>query len=172
MKLSKIERQILVNQFTILAQLIPSDRDYYKRCQDVFKNGYALEYAFHIKVDEEVDEETCTFVRRVLSMFDDIQRVLDRDDSLAKREPGALFMGFDGNNEPAHLGYLRFLFEEGFAYLLRSNPHDLNSHMPTRDIYARMLHVYDKYANDYGAPDLTQEQAREIIAARIHPDNR
>ncbi|EGY26448.1 hypothetical protein DA2_1441 [Desulfovibrio sp. A2] len=44
--------------------------------------------------------------------------------------------------------------------------------MPTLALYARMLRVYDKYATDYGAPDLTPEQAREILAARTHPDSR
>lgn len=176
MKLSKIERQILINQFTILAQLIPSEQNYYNSCKEVFQNGYTLEYEDIIKVNAEVDEATCKFVRRVLSMFDDIQRVLGRDDSLAKRDPGALFMGFDGNNEPDHLGYLRFFCGNEsmprYTDLRCTTDRGWNSHAPMLDVYARMLRVYDKYANDYGAPDLTQEQAREILAARIHPDSR
>ncbi|HEU6437772.1 MAG TPA: YfbU family protein [Nitratidesulfovibrio sp.] len=176
MKLSKIERQILVNQFTILEQLIPNEQEHYRRCKEVFQNGYTLDYERHMSVSDETDEYTCRFVRRALSMFDDIQRVFGRDEALAEREPGALFNGFDGNNEPAHLGYLRFFCGDEsmprYTDLRCTSPRDWNSHMPTLDVYARMLRVYDKYANEYGAPDLTQEQAREIIAARIHPDSR
>lgn len=135
MKLTRVERLILANQFEILGLLKPEDAKHYQRRQDAVACGYALEYewiADHV-YEKEFSETDCRFVVDVLSMYDALQ--------LAETSSRTAFPGFDGNNESSHMAYARHFMNDApprfeglkFAY------DGLNAHMPTLDRYSRML---------------------------------
>ena len=146
--------------------------------------GYSI---FYPKADigpsDEMSEEDMRFVMDILDMYRWLQfsyRELDdkdKDDQLAER---VKFRGFDGNASDGYLAFTRFL-QENNRWLdleLATDNDGLNSHMPVNDMYARMLSEYKKYkwrgleVDLSGPKPLTLEQLKEIIDARIHPDNR
>lgn len=175
MKLSKVERLMLANQYKILELLDPGEAAYYRRMQQVFEAGYEIEYDWsiqHVYDDEHVlSREECLYVIHVMSMYEALQRSYN---ALANKEGleehSVLFPGFDGNNEGQYLGYASFAREQDgkFSYL-RLSGNDLNSHFPTRDMYQRMMSRWIHLGKRY---ELTRDELKSIIDERIHPDNR
>jgi uncharacterized protein YfbU (UPF0304 family) len=81
------------------------------------------------------------------------------------------FLGFDGNNETEHLGVARFLIErlDRFAHF---KGRDLNSHMPSLDIYGRMLAVYKTTRSTLADRRMGADEIIALLKAKIHPSRR
>jgi uncharacterized protein len=77
------------------------------------------------------------------------------------------FPGFDGNNEAELLEFASALRKHG-RFVSTIGPAAKNSHMPTYDMYARMIRKWEKI----GKPRFpyTREHIIAILEARIHPD--
>src|SRR5829696_4258489 len=116
MDLSRKERLLLWNQYSILEVLQPTEAKHYEKLKTILERGYKLDYddlCPHIE-DDEFPEEGALEVIRILAMFQVIQ------DSLGKiggKVDGVddwtlQFAGFDGNNEVEQLAYLRFLVKQ------------------------------------------------------------
>jgi len=173
MTLSKLERLMLHNQYKILEHLDPDNADHYVKMQEVLENGYELEYGpktEHIR-ELGMSEEACTFVIKVMSMYDAIQRSYSTvGDQTGISEDATVFAGFDGNNEAEYLAYVRFLMErdDKFTYL-KVGGDNLNSHSPTLEMYRRMKTEWEQLDEKY---DLSSDELRRVVNARFHPNMR
>jgi uncharacterized protein len=141
MGLTRKERLLLWNQYSILEILKP-DAEHYQKLKTILERGYCLHYNdLWPHIDEgDFPEEAAREVISILEMFEVIQ------DSLANAEGFddcmLHFAGFDANNELAQLEYLRFLVDrqERFQHVVKLS--DYNSHVPLLDSYREMLARY------------------------------
>jgi uncharacterized protein YfbU (UPF0304 family) len=120
------------------------------------------------------------FVLDALDMWDVLERTheglspADQAEFLRlspKSDHGVSFFGFDGNHgEEYSIAHILINKMEKWS---RFAGRDLNSHMPTVDIYSRMLEVYRPLhdQNPYQAT-LSPQGLAAVMNARIHPDNR
>lgn len=72
------------------------------------------------------------------------------------------FRGFDGNYETEYMGIAEFLVND-LKRFSTFKERDLNSHMPSLDIYGRMLAVYKPIRNSHDFDLLNAEQIIEIL---------
>jgi uncharacterized protein YfbU (UPF0304 family) len=74
-RLSKKERRILINQYTILEKLTeksnPDDSRHYGKLMSILANGYELKYhELYDWIADPVSAETCSEIEDILVMFD------------------------------------------------------------------------------------------------------
>lgn len=128
---------------------------------------WALPGVFHGHEDEPKD---LRYVQNVLDMWDRLERGFGRlpkpDQEAVLRQAGShagdvRFFGFDGNNESSLLGIATFLVNEMDRWS-RFKGRDLNSHMPTRSIYERMLTVFEPMRRSFNG-DLTAAQITALL---------
>ncbi|SRR6266516_3680182 len=152
MKLTKIERWILANQYNILEKLYPDEKEYYSKCREILENGYEYHYdeiSQHIYKDSDtMSSEASQEVLDILHMFSDLKRSYDALKDNSGIEKHLLnFHGFDGNDhlEVKYLGYARFFCNsDGGRCKELDKGDDFNSHMPTLDRYRSMLAEWKK----------------------------
>lgn len=179
MKLSKVDRLTLWNQYEVLKFSNPKEAKQYKRYQKILENGYEYDYeGLSIQIDEDgMGRDDSLFVIDVLAMYDALQYATKEGKfTIAKDSAHFLtFMGFDGNNEAKFLGYTRFFREDGSFSSLDVISKDLNSHMPVIGAYQRMLAEWRKrFSGDLFLDwqKLTEADVNAILAAHIHPSKR
>ncbi|WP_144499262.1 YfbU family protein [Bacillus sp. FDAARGOS_235] len=166
MKLTKSERLILINQYTILGKLYPEDKTHSYN-KEILINGYTSNYdELFDGLHEDVPEEVCKEVWDILQMhrslkfsFDDLE---DKGDL---KENDIKFQGFDGNDETDYMVYAKFIIHDMDRYKELKNEHcDYNTHFPTLSKYKRMVsnwkNISDRYNNK-----LSLEQLKSIINA-------
>lgn len=171
MKLSRIERLILLNQYHILEALYPEQKEYFERAQEAIGEGYELEYeslAQHVYDDKDtLNEEQCREVTKILSMFDALRVSYNaQEDKTGIEEESITFRGFDGNDrvESAYLGYVRYLTSGGkFKELSKGG--DFNSHMGMLSNYRDMLEKYQNIETERRFK-MTREDIIQITSAR------
>jgi uncharacterized protein YfbU (UPF0304 family) len=128
MKISKVERTILLNQFRILEKVDPDGG--WEASVKVFDRGFAAEYEDHLAAGDEISEEICDECAEIMEMFR----------SLANAGSKTRFEGFDGNNETSYLSYVRHLWEtDRFTESKHDDIDGGNSHFPMLSRYRRML---------------------------------
>ena len=192
--LSLVERRILANQHRILAKLEEDkyEIEHHQQLALALEQGWTAEYpeGFNIFYPE-LSRRDCTFVMDVLDMYRVIRASLrelpekERKAIEKESEVALTHAGFDFNDpkESPLSGYVEHLIGTGrwkeLSDLFGSNaPEGGNSHMPTADVYRRMLEVFQpswkRAMNDNRtSPDrLTGDEIRAVFAARIHPENR
>ena len=162
MTLSKIERQMLLNQFLILAKLDPNEAESYSRYAKSLAEGYTADYDFLGYLSDELDVDQCNFVYAVLGMYQSLSsswELLSNKDGITLAS--VTYRGFDGNNETQHMGYSRFVVEDckKFTYLGIA---DHNSHMEMIPAYELMLEQLKKYNNPR---TLTAVKIKEVTHA-------
>lgn len=165
MMLTKIERQMLINQFEIRKKLEATGD--YDRLITILQEGYTIWYSDAVSgVADDVPESDCKFVRDVLSMFRMIEWYKQDSGDALEGELFSHFVGFDGNNEGQLLGFAQFEIErknnwdEQKPYAKHTD--GFNSHMPTRQIYERMLLVYNSLGS---RRRLTKDDVLKILGA-------
>lgn len=79
------------------------------------------------------------------------------------------FPGFDGNNECEYLSFASALLKD-HRYVHVLGQIVKNSHMPSIDIYSRMIREWQNLG-DKDFP-LSKDQILKVLEARIHPSNR
>ena len=169
MKLTKLERRILINQLEILKHLDKEAQDYEERIT-ILREGYSFRYEEAVGgVWDEVSESEYAFVLEVLSMFRMIEWYKeDSGDTLS----GALFShfaGFDRNYEGTLLRTAKFEirrennWDEQKKYEHKTDR--FNSHCPLRPTYERMLAVFKTFPTER----LTGDQVTAILAAAEAP---
>jgi uncharacterized protein YfbU (UPF0304 family) len=170
-KLSPVERAILINQFKILGA-VQGEADAYQHTIDVLSNGYELEYDDHIDgFGEPLPEEECQFVQNILWIYYLMKLAKNKtavDNAGGDRDEGGRlrlenfepkFPGFDGNDQPMHLGYAKHLIEKDGKFI--EHKHYLNSHGSQPD-YREMVELWQTW----GSPsNLTEAQTDELLAA-------
>ena len=144
--INTVQRQILVNQFRILAKL-ENDQSYETKAK-ILENGYSGRYWEVFKgLSEEVPASICQETEEILNIF----RVLrNRIAELSDQEKAGLnlrkisFDGFDANHSENHYDYFIFMVEElGLWEEFKNGP--FNSHSITSiDKYRRIVALFKK----------------------------
>jgi uncharacterized protein YfbU (UPF0304 family) len=78
------------------------------------------------------------------------------------------FIGFDGNNESELMGIARFLIDD-MERFTSFKGRELNSHMPTRSMYRRMLSVFEPIRKTLVGVELSADQLITILNAKKYP---
>lgn len=170
MNLTRTERWTLANQYRILEALYPDEAENMRHAREALQEGFAGEYETldnHIyDGPDTMTKEQCREVLDIFRMFSQIHFSLEKLEDKTGIDLGMLtFSGFDGNNETGHMSYARFL----------KGPHgdnwpeftgDLNSHMPSLDVYRRQLAEWKGRSDEMY---LTQEDLQAIAAAARYP---
>lgn len=172
MKLSRVERLILANQYRILEALYPDEAESYANRREAIENGYEMHYrwqAEHIyDGDDVMTEEESREVLDILDMF----AALKRSQSLVADDASVeswhlTFSGFDGNNETKQMAYARYFCGlNGGRYTELDRGDNFNSHMPSLERYRRQLREWRKSADPHS---LTKEDVIRIAAAAPYP---
>jgi uncharacterized protein YfbU (UPF0304 family) len=169
LKLSKLERLILSNQYRILEKLDPEEAKYYEQSRKAIEKGYTLHYddlteMFH----DELSEEACEEVINILSMYSAlIFSFKSLKDKNGIDEDDIKFRGFDGNDsvEAKMMGYAKYFMNDLDRFDgLRDNSKfpNYNSHCPMLNSYRRMLDVWGICSNKN---ELSKEDIIRIIEA-------
>jgi uncharacterized protein YfbU (UPF0304 family) len=139
----------------------------------ILQNGYHEELYNHevLVLSEPLTEDEARFVYNVLELFSKLQLSYEQLSPEARQgldKKAVRFRGFDGNNESALMGFARFLVEKLGRWSNLDRAHDLNSHMPTRAGYSRMLKAAPNvdWALDQG---YSADQINAILDAWKHP---
>lgn len=175
MDLSRAERWVLSNQYRILELIDEENAESHRHAQEILQCGYELCYGWiceHIYEEKDVlTNDQCKFVLDVMTMYDAMQHAYDRMDDKSGIDPHDVkFPGFDGNNETQYMAFARFFCEGKDRFTgLRKGFDGFNSHLPTLDMYGRMLPAWKMSQNKY---DLTKDDLIRITEASVHPDNR
>ena len=129
---------------------------------------------FHGRADTP---EVVSEVVNILSMWDSIER---RYEQLPTKEKETVdlevhpfgdpvrFRGFDGNYEGEHLGVAYFLVDDMDRFA-RFKGRDLNSHVPTVDVYRRMLRVSERMRHTAKGDGLGRSPIVELLNANFPP---
>jgi uncharacterized protein YfbU (UPF0304 family) len=182
MKLSRIERWILSNQYKILEQLDSERADQYAFCRNAINHGYEADYDW---IADDVSDQSdglssaaCGEVLDILEMYSDLQRGFDAlDDKSAIREYEINFPGFDGHNESKRVGYCRHVCGGRGRYHDLRRPMDWDSHRPLIDAYRRMLAVWrpireSVHQGRRGTDPLNRREMLEILITAPGPESK
>lgn len=169
MKLTKIERLLISNQFRILSLLDETNKDQHILNAEITEHGYEGFYDEIFEgIYDGISEEVCEETVEMLNMFRTINNYVD---TLTDEQKKTLnlerikFEGFDGNNDQ-HYHFLRFLVEKAGRYEEYKGTY-INSHSSfSLGKYRKMLVVYRQFieANDY---TLNLVGLKEIIASIV-----
>lgn len=168
MKLTKVERLILSNQYMILAKLYPDDEEQYINDREIVTSGYVYNYdSLFDVIEEEFSHDQCRYVLDILEMH---RTLLFSFNELKESDRDGLdlsdvkFRGFDGNNDGKCLAYTEFFIDRLQRYGELQNPGGYNSHSNTSYRYRPMLNKWRFYGGS-GAR-LNAAQIKEILNAK------
>lgn len=171
LKLTDKERLILANQYEIMSMLDKHSSEYYLLMSETLKAGHKWLYEqFFDSLSENLSDEDAQHVLKILGIYSDLRDSYSKlDDKSGIDKSNLNFPGFDGNNESEYLGFANNLLKHG-RFKETLNETAINSHMPTTDIYKRMIACWE----NLGAPHYpySKEIIEKILASRTHPDRR
>ncbi|MNJ26233.1 hypothetical protein D3C77_207030 [compost metagenome] len=135
-------------------------------------NGWALSHAFPEMFLHEPQPANVKYVMDVLDLWQMVELAY-QDLSEEERAQQAFsasdvkFPGFDGNNESELLS-IALVLTEDLGKWAHFKGRVMNSHMPTTDLYKRML---EELSVQRGAYDweLNSDQLQAVMRSRIHP---
>lgn len=170
MKLSKIERLILSNQFRILEALYPDDTEYFKSKEKALNEGFELHYD---DLSEELSndvlsEDDCREVLDILDMYRALTFSYESLEDKSGIDPYYLkFRGFDLNDEYEckRLSYVNYFINDlhRFEELKYGQKYtDFNSHSEMMEIYKKMLTRWESLDKNY---NLSKQKIIEILEA-------
>jgi uncharacterized protein len=175
-KFSDGEKALLIMMREILRHLeIDSECDAEFLAKVIYGGHYwapkwDMQGLFH---DEEDDPNDVHFVVDVMVMWDHIERgyakLSKQDKKRVEKDAHPFgtdvhFRGFDGNNESSLMGIARFLVREMDRFAEFAD-RELNSHMPTVDMYRRMLKVFTPMRSALAGSGLNATQLVRVLKA-------
>ena len=163
MKLTRVERWMLANQYRILERLDPENRKDHETCRMALEAGYELSYDTCAETIYEtvLSADECKEVLAILNMFRALRHSMEESTDKTGIDLRAVqFDGFDGNNETKQLAYVEFLCTRQNRF---SELNVRNSHMPVLDGYRSMRRVWESCVNKYQP---TKEEIVAIAKAR------
>ncbi|HBJ1652010.1 YfbU family protein [Clostridium botulinum] len=169
MKLSKVERLILANQFKILEALYPDDEKYYSNSRIALEEGFESHYdnCFEVLSENELTSEECDEVIEILNMYRAItfsyQKLKDKEDI---DEDEVKFEGFDLNdeNEGKRVIYTRYFINDldRFEELKYGDKYaDFNSHSIMLPTYRNRLGKWKQLEKSF---NLSKDEIIEITS--------
>jgi len=168
MELSRVERWILSNQFSILEILNPNEAASYKEVREAIEQGYEFHYdgftQYIYDGDNIMTIDESLLVIDVLDTFSELQRAYQGLSDKSGIENGRLrFFGFDGNHETKYMAYARYFCETGGGrFTSLDHSEDFNSHAPSLDRYRRMVEQWKVSSDKH---DLQKDDIVRIISA-------
>jgi uncharacterized protein YfbU (UPF0304 family) len=160
---------MLANQYEILSEL-RSDSSYAELAENL-RDGHEWLYSQHFDyISPVLSESQVEHVLAILGIYGDMRSSFDElSDKSGIEESQLTFPGFDGNNEAELLSFAGAL-RKARRFETTLGKRELNSHMPTTATYQRMIEKW----RELGSPNYpyNKQTIVEILAARIHPDNR
>ncbi|WP_415753826.1 YfbU family protein [Pseudomonas leptonychotis] len=169
LELTDKERLILANQYEIMAML--NDDENYALMSETLKAGHKWLYDQYFEsLSDNLPDSQVQYVLTILGIYGDLQASYEELTDKSNIDKTALtFPGFDGNNECELLSFTDSLIKHRrFESTLGKNSR--NSHMPTSEIYARMIQRWNELESPTYPYD--KETIQEILSARTHPENR
>ena len=109
--MTRIERQLLINQFKILALLDGENRYEHDQKVQWLESGLPGFYEEVFSGREEIAEEIEKETGDILSMFKHLEYAVALLPADQQEQFSFSFKGFDGNNDP-HYSVARFLIEQ------------------------------------------------------------
>jgi len=181
--MSPVERQILLLQHQILANLNTGDGDHHRRMVEVLTQGFTIEYEDLFTPYAELSKDDCKLVFDILDMFRVMKASLKKLPEPEQNELASdyrytvTFQGFDGNDarEGKMASYVTFLQTTDRWTELREDVDAAdggNSHAQLLPLYRAMLDVYRPIWGEVvrgGGPTgyhLSAEQLRRVAKAR------
>jgi uncharacterized protein YfbU (UPF0304 family) len=82
------------------------------------------------------------------------------------------FLGFGENFESEYISAMKFYVNHLDSFQHFKGRTNLNAHIPTLDMYRRMLLVFEPILNQVLNLNFTSEQIAQVIAEAVHPENR
>jgi len=151
MKLSRIERWMLANQYRILEKLYPDEAKEYAHNREAIEYGYELEYGHIIEhiYEQGLSEEECREVKDIMAMFSSLKASYNQLEDKSGIDEGKLaFRGFSGNDETMQMAYAQYLYQSrSFRDLEHGD--DFNSHFPMLSSYRKMLSEWKNSENEH-----------------------
>ena len=162
--LTKTERLILFNQYSILSELAnnagdKNTADIYEAYKTILVDGYKYEYSqLFDDFGEELSKTKSNFVRNVLKMYRaiyDKARTLSPEEKERYGEHKLKFHGFDGNEETEYFLYCKFIIEDmgEYAEIYENGKNGLNSHCNTINYYNKLLKIWMNAGKPYELSD-------------------
>jgi len=165
--LTDTERLILANQYEILAKLDPDDEAHYTQLAKNLRAGHKWLYSKAFEsVSRVVDDDTHEFVYTILRIYGELKSSLEElDDKTGIDASLVNWPGFDGNSEVELLSLTGALIEADQFTSILGKP-AINSHIPTVEVYRRMVSRWKAL----GSPHYpySKDQIQNILAARRH----
>jgi uncharacterized protein YfbU (UPF0304 family) len=170
MKLSKLERAMVINQLEIRKALTPTARDF-DQAIEILHSGYEIFYDEAIgHLFQPMSEDASNVVFEVLEMYRAIERFHDANpgDNAVAELHDAHFRGFDGNNEVTYMAFTRFLikvqgkYQEQLKY--EKDTDGFNSHWPMLSTYLEYLSRWKELGD--ARFKLTREQVIAILSEK------
>jgi uncharacterized protein YfbU (UPF0304 family) len=134
--------------------------------------GWEMSGVFHGHVDKR---SQVSFVVDVLDMWSFLEEAFDKLDEKGKvalEEAAGVFgkdvrfPGFDGNNETEYMSIARFMITDLSRFSrFADRKHDLNSHHPTLDTYARMYRAFEPIRKGLIGRSMTGDEMATVINA-------
>lgn len=163
MKLSLKEKWIMYNQLEILKLLNPNDAKYYEEQIGVLENGCEKDCNELFSFLQGTTNEVASEVYDILDMFRILNNSYNKLSNVTDIEKDdVLFSGFDGNEEPSHYNYAKWLIEGRNLYKEFANC-ELNSHYNRLDYYREMLYRFNTINAKKNTQLLTLEEIKSII---------
>jgi uncharacterized protein len=168
-ELTDNERFFLANQYEILAAL--KNDDHYAQIARSFMYGHKFLYQPILdQLSENLPQTDVNHVLAILNICEGIKDSYDKlSDNSGIEEHSIEFPGFCGKTEAQLCGFADNLIQHQLYQSTLGNG-ARNAHGPTTEVYKRMI----TRCKELGSPraPYAKETLQQILAARIHPENR
>lgn len=167
MKLTRVERWMLWNQYRILEALYPADQREFEEAREALECGYEYQYDHlcrHV-FQETLSKDECDEVISILEMFRALQHSYKNlEDKDGIEEWTVTFAGFDGNHETKQMAFARYFCKhDGGRFEDLEIGDRFSSHCQLLGRYRQMLAQWQAMGKPY---DLTKEQLPAIASVR------
>lgn len=166
------KRMVLANQYRMLAVLDRESAERWLKAVDMTLEGWPAESLPDVDfvrsyIKDALTREDQHFVLDALNVFELVQDGIKAGYKPMREHAIVQFPGFDGNNETKLMSYARHVVEgEGrFEYVERSAK-DFNAHMPTVELYQRMISAWERWGRKQ---QVDQPLFDALIDAQMHP---
>ena len=170
MKLTKVERLLLANQYQILSKLDPEDASH-DMLREALENGYEAAYqdVLSLRILDGLSVDECRFVQEAMDLYWTLQLSYEELEAKAEIEESRTeFTGFDDNHETPYMAYARYLVEKERRFpSLKLSRDPFNSHTPMLEHYRRQIDLW-KLMDQKRI--LTLEDMATILEVRGGPD--
>lgn len=174
MKISQIEKLILLNQYEILIGLYPENKKSYINKIKILENNYECFYESLIQSQStpSINNSDLNFIRDILDFYRVIH-YYKKDNEIHRKEiedmEYSYFNGFDGNNELKFKIFCEYLINDRNEYIeqkeyFKEND-DLNSHQEMIKIYNNIIKKWKLYDKN---KDLNLKEIKSIIQENIN----